>query len=77
MWILPNFRFYKGRKQNENAKAWKTIIPIKTQTNQQDDESIKGIVQIKITEVLKMIKEVKIKDAKTVCSILMCTNIVL
>jgi ADP-ribose pyrophosphatase len=49
---------------------------VRTQINHQDDESIKSIMQIKITEALKMIKEGKIKDAKTVCSILMCTNIV-
>ena len=49
---------------------------VRTQMSHQDDESIKCIMQIKITEALKMIKEGKIKDAKTVCSILMCTNII-
>jgi len=36
------------------------------------DESIKGIVQVKLSDALEMVKKGEIKDAKTVCSILMC-----
>jgi ADP-ribose pyrophosphatase len=49
-------------------------ISIKTQTNRQDDESIKGIVRVRLSKALEMIKGGTIRDAKTVCSILMCAN---
>jgi ADP-ribose pyrophosphatase len=47
---------------------------IKTQTNYQMDESIKGSVQVKLSDALEMVKKGTIRDAKTVCSILMCAK---
>lgn len=44
----------------------------KTHSNYQEDESIKGSVQIRLGEALDMVKKGAIKDAKTVCCILMC-----
>ncbi len=44
----------------------------KTQINYQEDESIKGVVQMKLHDAFEMIKKGIIKDAKTVCGILMC-----
>jgi len=45
---------------------------VKTQTNYQADESIKGIIQMKLNEAFEMVRKGLIRDAKTVCSILMC-----
>ena len=55
---------------NETMHLYKATNLIKTKTNHQADESIKGIVTMKIKEVVEMIKRGEIKDAKTVCSIL-------
>ncbi len=57
---------------SEIMHLFKATNLVKTQTNYQEDESIKGIVQMKLSDALKMIKDGVIKDAKTVCSILMC-----
>ena len=59
---------------SETMHLFKAINLIKTQTNYQMDESITGIVQIKLNEAFEMIKKGTIKDAKTVCSILMCVK---
>lgn len=59
---------------SETMHLFKATNLIKTQTNYQMDESIKGIVQVKLSEAREMVKKGKIKDAKTVCSILMCLN---
>jgi len=59
---------------SETMHIFKATNLIKTQTNHQVDESIKGTIQVKLSEALEMIKKGEIKDAKTVCSILMCTN---
>ncbi|MCF6158438.1 MAG: NUDIX hydrolase [wastewater metagenome] len=45
----------------------------RTQTNYQVDEAIEGIIQVTLNEAFKMVKNGIIKDAKTVCCILMCT----
>ncbi|MEP9412345.1 MAG: NUDIX hydrolase [Candidatus Brocadia sp.] len=57
---------------NEKMHLFKATNLVKTQTNYQMDESIKGIVQVKLDDALDMIKKGEIKDAKTVCGILMC-----
>ncbi len=57
---------------SETMHLFKATNLVKTQTNYQIDESIKGIVQVKLRDALEMIKKGEIKDAKTVCSILMC-----
>ncbi|MFN3532311.1 MAG: NUDIX hydrolase [Candidatus Brocadia sp.] len=57
---------------SETMHLFKATHLVKTQTNYQMDESIKGIVQVKLSDALEMVKKGKIKDAKTVCSILMC-----
>ncbi len=59
---------------SETMHLFKATNLVKTQTNHQSDESIKGIVQVKLSEALEMIKKGLIRDAKTVCSILMCVN---
>lgn len=59
---------------SETMHLFKATNLVKTQTNYQADESIKGMVQVKLSEALEMIKKGVIRDAKTVCSILMCTN---
>ncbi len=59
---------------SETMHLFKATDLIKTQTNYQMDESIKGIVLVKMSDALEMVKNGKIKDAKTVCSILMCRN---
>ena len=59
---------------NETMHLFKATNLVKTQTSHQADESIKGIVQIKLREALNMVKRGVIKDAKTVCSILMCSG---
>ena len=56
---------------NETMHLYKATNLIKTKTNHQADESIKGIVTMKVKEAVEMIKRGEIKDAKTVCSILM------
>ena len=38
---------------------------VKTQTNYQADESIKGIVQMKLNEAFEMVRKGLIRDAKT------------
>ncbi len=57
---------------NETLHLFKAINLTKTRTNYQADESIKGITQVKLNDALGMVKRGEIKDAKTVCSILMC-----
>ena len=57
---------------SETMHLFKATNLIKTQTNYQIDESIKGIVQMKLSDAFEMVKAGIIRDAKTVCSILMC-----
>ncbi|MCF6150498.1 MAG: NUDIX hydrolase [Candidatus Kuenenia sp.] len=57
---------------SETMHLYKATNLIKTNINHQADESIKGIIRIKLKEALEMIKNGEIKDAKTVCCILMC-----
>ena len=57
---------------SETMHLFKATNLVKTQTNYQADESIKGIVQMKLNEAFEMVKKGLIRDAKTVCSILMC-----
>ncbi|MDN3515329.1 MAG: NUDIX hydrolase [Candidatus Brocadia sp.] len=59
---------------SETMHLFKATNLIKTQTNYQADESIKGIIQVKLSKALEMVKKGDIRDAKTVCSILMCRN---
>ena len=54
---------------SEIMHLFKATNLIKTQINYQLDESIKGIVQVKLSDALEMVKKGEIKDAKTVCSI--------
>jgi ADP-ribose pyrophosphatase len=57
---------------SETMHLFKATNLIKTQTNYQMDESIKGSVQLKLSDAVEMVKKGTIRDAKTVCSILMC-----
>lgn len=57
---------------SETMHLFKATNLIKTQTNYQMDESIKGIVHVKLSDAVVMVKKGEIKDAKTVCSILLC-----
>ncbi|MBI2471174.1 MAG: NUDIX hydrolase [Planctomycetes bacterium] len=57
---------------SETMHIFKATNLVKTQTNYQADESIKGIVQMKLNEAFELVKKGLIRDAKTVCSILMC-----
>lgn len=57
---------------SETMHLFKATNLIKTQTNYQMDESIKGVVQIKLSDAVEMVKKGVIRDAKTVCSILLC-----
>ena len=57
---------------SETMHLFKATNLVKTQTNYQAEESIKGIVQMKLNEAFEMIRKGLIRDAKTVCSILMC-----
>lgn len=57
---------------SETMHLFKATNLIKTQTNYQADESIKGIIQVKLSKALEMVKKGEIRDAKTACSILMC-----
>lgn len=59
---------------SETMHLYKATNLVKTQTNYQADESIKGLMQFKLSEALDMIKNGILRDAKTVCSILMCTK---
>jgi ADP-ribose pyrophosphatase len=59
---------------SETMHLFKATNLIKTQTNFQTDESIKGLMPIKLNEALAMVKKGIIRDAKTVCSILMCAT---
>lgn len=59
---------------SEAMHVFKATNLIKTQANFQADESIKGLLPIKFSEALAMIKKGIIRDAKTVCSILMCAT---
>ena len=59
---------------SETMHLFKATNLIKTQTNYQMDESIKGSVQVKLSDALEMVKNGTIRDAKTVCSILMCAK---
>lgn len=57
---------------NETMHLFKATNLVKTQTNYQMDEAIKGTMQVKLHDALEMIRKGIIKDAKTVCSILWC-----
>ncbi|MBM4054014.1 MAG: NUDIX hydrolase [Planctomycetes bacterium] len=57
---------------SETMHLYKATDLIKTKTNHQADESIKGIIQLKLKDAFELIKKGEIRDAKTVCSILMC-----
>lgn len=57
---------------NETMHLFKATNLVKTQTNYQMDEAIKGTMQVKLHCALEMIRKGIIKDAKTVCSILWC-----
>ena len=57
---------------NETMHLFKATHLVKTQTNYQIDESIKGSIQVKLGDALEMIQKGIIRDAKTVCSILWC-----
>src|SRR3989339_1865971 len=57
---------------SETIHIFKATNLVKTQINYQADESIKGIVQMKLNEAFEMVRKGLIRDAKTVCSILMC-----
>ncbi len=59
---------------SEIMHLFKATNLVKTQPNYQEDESIKGIVQMKLHDAFEMIRKGVIKDAKTVCSILMCID---
>src|SRR3989304_4520915 len=57
---------------SETMHIFKATNLVKTETNHQVDESIKGTIQVKLSEALEMVKKGLLRDAKTVCSILMC-----
>ncbi len=57
---------------NETMHLFKATNLVKTQTNHQIDESIKGSIHVKLSDAVEMIKQGIIRDAKTVCSILLC-----
>ena len=57
---------------SETMHLFKATNLVKTQTNYQAEESIKGIIQMKLNEAFEMVRKGLIRDAKTVCSILMC-----
>ncbi len=57
---------------SETMHIFKATNLVKTQINHQADESIRGVVQIKLGAALDMVKKGVIRDAKTVCSILLC-----
>lgn len=59
---------------SETMHLFKATNLVKTQTNYQMDESIKGSIHVKLSDALEMIQKGIIKDAKTVCSILWCTR---
>jgi ADP-ribose pyrophosphatase len=59
---------------SETMHLFKASDLIKTQISYQADESIKGVIQVKLNDALEMVKKGVIRDAKTVCSILMCIN---
>ena len=59
---------------SETMHLFKATNLVKTQINYQAEESIKGIIQVKLSDALEMVKKGEIKDAKTVCSILMCAK---
>ncbi|MCC6324563.1 MAG: ADP-ribose pyrophosphatase [Candidatus Brocadia sp.] len=57
---------------SETMHLFKATNLVKTQTNYQMDESIKGSIRVKVCNALEMIRKGIIRDAKTVCSILWC-----
>lgn len=59
---------------SETMHLFKATNLVKTQTNYQMDESIKGSIHVKLSDAVEMIQKGIIKDAKTVCSILWCTR---
>ncbi len=59
---------------SEAMHVFKATNLVKTQTNFQADESIKGLLTIKFNEALALVKKGVIRDAKTVCGILMCAT---
>jgi ADP-ribose pyrophosphatase len=59
---------------NENIHLFKATELTKTKTDYQADELIENIIPIKLSEALKMVKEGIIRDAKTVCCILLCVT---
>ncbi|WKZ23376.1 MAG: NUDIX hydrolase [Candidatus Brocadiaceae baterium WH-1] len=56
---------------NENIHLFKATGLTKTKTDHKEDELIENIIQVKLDEALKMVKKGIIRDAKTVCCILM------
>lgn len=59
---------------NETMHLFKATNLVKTQTNYQLDESIKGNIHVKLSDAVEMIKKGTIRDAKTVCSVLWCSR---
>ena len=57
---------------SETMHLYKATLLTKTQINYQADESIKGLIRIRLSDALEMIKKGEIRDAKTVCGILWC-----
>ena len=57
---------------SETMHLYKATQLTKTQINYQADESIKGLIRIRLSDALEMIKKGVIRDAKTVCGILRC-----
>lgn len=57
---------------SETMHLYKATLLTKTQINYQADESIKGLIRIRLSDALEMIKKGEIRDAKTVCGILRC-----
>lgn len=57
---------------SETMHLYKATQLTKTQINYQADESIKGLIRIRLSDALEMIKKGEIRDAKTVCGILRC-----
>ncbi|MDR4509245.1 MAG: NUDIX hydrolase [Candidatus Brocadiaceae bacterium] len=59
---------------SETMHLFKATNLVKTHAKYETDESIEGLIKIKLSEALRMIRTGEIRDAKTVCSILMCSS---
>lgn len=59
---------------SETMHLYKATQLTKTQINYQADESIKGLIRIRLSNALEMIKKGEIRDAKTVCGVLWCLS---